>query len=463
MPRIPYRTSKTAAQASGGGWRERGLCSTLIRMTEPLPEVPRGRETRLLLATIAVSIAVLVILARFRFPEETARQTPEAAVQAPLERLAARATYDELATTMADLERRLTPKLEVVRVEPERPGGAFAIAPRVTPGRAVVLLGPKETLADGPDFSRPIVSRDGNHDVAVLEVPEVADGAVTMPSGTPRPGPRYVAVVEATSQGPVIRPVYVGRTDILQDPRTAAPLLSVAALQQVLPRGAAVFSLTGTFIGLARDGGSSASLIPADALRLAAEAAQPDAETRGDLGVEVQLLTAPLARASGAERGVVVSHVAPGGPSENALESGDVITAVDGTPVTTVGGFMRVARSRVPGSTVSIQIVRQHKPAEVKVAVRDAGTIPPRSFGSDPGLVMRTIASVGIEVVAVRQGGAAARAGIEAGDIIIRLDGRDAPDTNALQRAFRELAGGAALVLTVQRGTDYRVVALEKR
>jgi S1-C subfamily serine protease len=76
---------------------------------------------------------------------------------------------------------------------------------------------------------------------------------------------------------------------------------------------------------------------------------------------------------------------------------------------------------------------------------------------------MRTIASVGIEVVAVRQGGAAARAGIEAGDIIVRLDGRDAPDTNLLQRAFRDLAAGAALVLTVQRGTDYRVVALEKR
>ena len=31
-------------------------------------------------------------------------------------------------------------------------------------------------------------------------------------------------------------------------------MLSVAALQQVLPRGAAVFSLTGTFIGIARDG-----------------------------------------------------------------------------------------------------------------------------------------------------------------------------------------------------------------
>ena len=74
-------------------------------MTEPRAPEAR-RETRLLLATIAVSVGMLLLLARFRFPEEAGRQTVEPAA-APLERLAARATFDELAGTMADLERRI--------------------------------------------------------------------------------------------------------------------------------------------------------------------------------------------------------------------------------------------------------------------------------------------------------------------------------------------------------------------
>ena len=61
---------------------------------------------RLLLVTIAVSVGMLLLLARFRFPEEGRRQTAEPA-PAPLERLAASATYDELASIMGELERRV--------------------------------------------------------------------------------------------------------------------------------------------------------------------------------------------------------------------------------------------------------------------------------------------------------------------------------------------------------------------
>lgn len=86
-----------------------------------MPEKDTGqrRETRLLLATIGVSVAMLLLLARFRFPDESTRGTAEPPV-APLERLAARATFDELASTMADLERRLATRVELVRIQPTR-------------------------------------------------------------------------------------------------------------------------------------------------------------------------------------------------------------------------------------------------------------------------------------------------------------------------------------------------------
>jgi S1-C subfamily serine protease len=426
----------------------------------PAPAGRPGRETRLLLATLAISVAVLVLLARFRFPDEASRPVTDP-MPAPLERLAARATYDELAAIMADLERRLLPRLLVVQVQPDRSAGAYGVAARVTPDRAVTLLASHETLTGAA--APAILARDNARDLAVLSVPEAADAVVALPPATLRPGPRYVAVVEGTARGLVIRPVYVGRTDMFQDPRTTSPLLSIAALQQVLPRGAAVFSLAGNFLGIATEGGSTATVVPGDILRAAAESAREVEETRGDLGIAVQPLTRALTRATGADRGVVVSYVHPRGPAVDALESGDVVTAIDGTPVTTPAGFQQVVQSRTPGAETELEIVRRGKPLTVQVTVRDTTGIPlPPLPAEDPGFVLRAIPDLGAEVVTVRAGGSAARAGLQTGDIIVRVDGRDAPAPAALLAAYRQAEPGTALLLIVQRGAEPRVLALER-
>jgi S1-C subfamily serine protease len=421
----------------------------------------RGRETRLLLGTIAVSVVVLVVLAQFRFPEEVARETAEPA-PAPLERLAARATYEELATTMADLERRLGPRLVVVRVLPERESGGFAVAPRMTDERAVAVLDARETIspAADDDTSVALAARD-SRDLAVLTVGHLLDGSVTAAPATPRPGPRYVAVAEATARGPLLRPIYIGRTDMATDPRTGTPTL-VAAADQPIPRGAAVFSLSGNFIGLVTAGGMRPVIAPADVLRGVAVSAQPT-ETRGDFAVEAQALTSGLARATGAERGVVVSYVHPQGPSAGRLEPGDVVVSIDGINVTTPDGFARVEQGRTPGATGVLQVIRRGAPIEVRIPVRDATGLPlPALPADDSGMVLRTIPALGAEVAAVQPGGAAARAGLVAGDIVTSIDGRAEPSAEALLRAFRALEPGSAALLAVRRGQRHLVVALEK-
>jgi serine protease Do len=425
-------------------------------MSQPKGAEPSGRETRLLLATIAVSVAVLVLLARFRFPQENGQETATPA-PAPLERLAASATYEELAAVMADLERRLAPRLTVVRVQPERPSGSFSIAPRLTPTRAVALLGPGETLLDAP-----VVGLDRAQQLAVLDLPEDADSVVTSRSGPPRPGPRYVALVEGTALGPVVKPVYVARTDLLQDERTNSPYLQLSS-EQPLPRGAAIFSLTGTLIGVVSDGGPGARVIPPEALRAAAETVQAGSESRGDLGVDVQALSPALARAAGAQTGVMINYVDPRGPSARLLESGDTITAIDGVAVTTTAGFQDLAQGRAPGTPATLRILRGGKPLEVKVTPRDATARPLAPLTApDPGMVLRPLADLGTEVAALRPGGAAAHAGLAVGDIIVRMDGRSAPSPADLLRTYREARGGSALLLTVQRGGEHLVLALEK-
>jgi serine protease Do len=430
----------------------------------PEPDKGQRRETRLLLATIGVSVAMLLLLARYRFPEETTRGTAEAPAAAPLERLAARATFDELASTMADLERRIASRLAVVRIQPERATGSFAPAPRLTPDRGVVVLGPNEQVAGGTGTEIPLViGRDGVRDLAVVALPPRPDDVVAVRGSQPRTGPRYVAVAEATAQGPVIRPVYVGRMDVIPDPRASTPLLSVVALQQTLPQGAAVFGLDGQFIGLAARSGALVTLVPGESLRALAQQAHEAPARPGDLGVDVQALTPALARASGAESGVMISYVDPRGPAVGELSTGDVISAIDGINVTTTGGFQQLAATRQPGKEVAIAGVRQGKALEVTVRAVEAGlrtaSVP---SGTDPGVVLRAVAKVGLEVVALEPASAAARAGLEPGDLIVAVDGRATSDGSALARAFRTAPSGSALLLTVRRGTGHRVVALEK-
>lgn len=427
-------------------------------MTEPRTGDGR-RETRLLLATIAVSVGMLLLLARFRFPEEAARQTVEPAA-APLERLAARATFDELAAIMADLERRIFPTL--VPMAGQGVDGTVNVpAVRVTPDRAVALLpGEGRILAVGNEPATTVLLHDVVREVVVVGTPPRADGIPSLPATAGRPGPRYVAVVEATGGTLSVRPVYIGRTDLVPDGRWGEPLLRVAAVQQNVSAGSAVFSLDGAFIGLATNRSGTVTIVPAGTLRNLATSA-PSAEVpRADLPFEVQPLTATLAKVAGADKGVMVSYVPD---PELPLSVGDVIQSVDDIGVTTVGGFRQVVQSRKPGAQVRLEIVRRGEPATVTVTAVAAGAARPAGPDRDAGAVLRSIPGTGTEVVTVTPGGAADRAGLGRGDVIVAIDEAPRPQATAIGRWFRAASPGDAVLLTVRRDGEHRVVALEKR
>ena len=421
-----------------------------------------ARETRLLLVTIAVSIGVLLLLSRFRFPAQAA-EPPATPSAAPLERLAARAAYDELSSTMADLERRLTGPVVVLAVSPQR--GRFAVAPRVTPDRAIALLREDETLPGESASTSRIIHRDRAGEWAVVGVPHDADAVVTARVGPPRPGPRYVVAVEGTANALTLRPVYVGRTSLLQDERTSTPLLSLSGLQDEVPRGAAIFSLEGTFIGLvAGGGGSTITVIPGDFLKGVSERATPTAERRrGDLGVRVEVLTNALGRATGATVGVIVNEVIVPGPAADVLLPGDVIQSIGGAPITTVGDFRRAEEALVPNQAVGVSILRRRAAEQVTVRAADVLAMTAPAPVDVPGFVLRTVGEHGIEVVAVDAGTPAARAGLLRGDLIVAIDGRPAGASDVLLRGFSRAPVGSAWVLTVHRGPQRHSLALEKR
>jgi S1-C subfamily serine protease len=419
------------------------------------------RETRLLLTTIAVSAGMLLLLARFRFPDEASRQSAEPA-PAPLERLAARATYDELASVIADLERRISPSLFALGTQGDD-GLRYLPAVRVTADRAVLMLpADRRLVAIGTTPGPPIVLRDPATELLVVQTPPAETSVALFPSGASRPGPKYVAVAEATGGAVAIRPVYVGRSDLFADPRWSDPLISVAAVQQTLSEGSAVFSLDGTFLGLATHIGSRVAIIPSTTLRSAAAGTLAAPGARSDLRIEVQPLTAALASAAGAERGVMVSHVPASASIDGDLEAGDVITNVDGSEVTTVAGFQQMAQSRTPGNKVTLQTIRRGKPVTVTIVALQGDTAAANPH-EDAGALLRFVQGAGSEVVTVEPGGAAQRAGVRPGDLIVALERDKQPTPQDVRRAYRAAKPGTLLLVTIRRDRDYRVVALEKR
>ncbi len=66
----------------------------------------------------------------------------------------------------------------------------------------------------------------------------------------------------------------------------------------------------------------------------------------------------------------------------------------------------------------------------------------------------------GLLVRTVDEGSAASAAGIQEGDLITEAGGRRVTDVDALHRALDAVAPGEALILTVLRGTDERMVSI---
>lgn len=208
------------------------------------------RETQLLLIVISLSAVVLIVLSRFRFPDRPA-SAPTGATRLPLERLAARATYDELATIIADLGTRVTPSVVVLRVDL---GGTprFVPALRVRPDLLLAHLPAESRVLGliGLDAPVDVAAYDETRQLLLLRVPP--EPSRVMALGRTDPGaatPRYVGAVEGTPGGPAVRPLFLGRTDPVPDERYDQGLLVLGGVLQA-SSGSLIFGLDGTFVGL---------------------------------------------------------------------------------------------------------------------------------------------------------------------------------------------------------------------
>ena len=109
-----------------------------------------------------------------------------------------------------------------------------------------------------------------------------------------------------------------------------------------------------------------------------------------------------------------------------------------------------------------VQLVRRGKPHAVTIKVNELGWRDAWNATNQHGMVLRSIAGVGSEVVVVEPGSPANHAGVRRGDVIVSLDEYGAPEPSRIDRMFAAARARDVLLITVQRDAGHRILALEK-
>jgi serine protease Do len=108
------------------------------------------------------------------------------------------------------------------------------------------------------------------------------------------------------------------------------------------------------------------------------------------LGVAINEVSPEDAKVAGLQRieGVLVQGFNPaeGSPAEQAgLEIGDVIVAADGRPVERVSALQRVVRTREPGETIALDVMRFGQRRSFKVRLQERRETPEVVAAANPG------------------------------------------------------------------------------
>jgi Do/DeqQ family serine protease len=203
---------------------------------------------------------------------------------------------------------------------------------------------------------------------------------------------------------------------------------------------------------------------------------------RGLLGVTIQPVTSDIARSLGLSqvRGALVSDVQSGGAADRGgVRRGDVITAIDGTPVTDYNVLRNHVAQLMPGTNAKLTVLRGGKEETVNVTLAELqakaedGEDGPSAAGEAGGFGMsvepltRDVArqlgidvSTGVVVSGVQPSGRAAEAGLKSGDVIEQVDGKSVQTPEALRAALK--TGDRPALLLVHRGAATRFVTLER-
>lgn len=349
-------------------------------------------------------------------------------------------------------------------------------------------------LADGREFPGEVVGRDPKTDVALLRLKDASDLPTVYLGDSDRADVGDWVVAIGNPFG-LSHSVSVGIVSAKERFIGAGPyddFIQTDAAINPGNSGGPLFNASGEVIGIntaiVAQGQGIGFAVPINLVKaLVPQLEETGTVARGWLGVAIQDITPEIAKSLGLgdrSRGALVADVVAGSPAEQAgLRHGDLVVSVDGKEIGTYGQLSRTIALLPPGKTISLGIVRDGKEQALSVAVAardDGGNVLPargeRSQGEkeDVGALglsvgeitqelarsMKLRSGAGVVVHSVERDSVAARAGIQAGDVILEVNRRQLRGLSDYRDAVRSASSGEMLLLRLQRGENAIYVAV---
>jgi serine protease Do len=321
------------------------------------------------------------------------------------------------------------------------------------------------TLTDKREFKARIVGSDRRTDVAVVKIdagglPYVRIGdvnrlrvgewvlAIGSPFGLDSTVTAGIVSAKQRETGDYLPFI---QTDVAVNPgNSGGPLINMRG--EVIGINSQIYSRSGGFMGIS-------FAIPIDeAMRVADQLRTTGRVIRGRIGVEISPVTKDVAEAIGLGKpgGALVRNVESGGPAEKAgIEAGDIITKVDGKTIDRSADLPRLIGGTKPGARSTVQVYRRGNYRDLTVTIGEFAPDQPRSAAqAEPPASAAAKTAIGLTVtdlseaqkreLNVRNGvrvqaveGAAARAGVRDGDVILSIDNVEVTDA----RHFASMVG----------------------
>ena len=349
------------------------------------------------------------------------------------------------------------------------------------------------TTDEGKTYTAKVIGTDSKTDIALIKVEGRSDFPyVPLAEKQPRIGDWVLAVGNPFGLGGTVTAGIVsarGR-DIGAGPYD--DFIQIDAPVNKGNSGGPTFDVDGNVIGVntaiySPSGGSVgiAFAIPSDTVKTVVAQLKDKGEvTRGWIGVQIQPVNADIAESLGLKKaeGALVAEPQSDGPAAKAgIQSGDVITAVNGQPVKDARDLAKRIGGLAPGANVKLTIIskgaektvslnlgelpRDQKQARAKSDDGDtSGTQVPRL-----GLSLAPAGSVagaggdGVVVTQVDPDGPAAAQGFRTGDVILDVAGKKVTSPDEVRKAFADARSGGkrTVLLRVKSGENTRFLAVQ--
>ena len=332
-------------------------------------------------------------------------------------------------------------------------------------------------LQDRREFEGKVIFADKESDLAVVQLAD-ASGLPTLElrdSDTLEVGDLVLAIGNPFGVGQTVTSGIVSGLARSGSPRSGGTGFFIQTDAAINPgnSGGALVDMEGRLVGvntaiLSRSGGSNGIgfAVPANLVATVVNSARAGRTEliRPWLGLDGQEVNGELASALGLNvpRGILIEALHDAGPVAQAgLARGDIITAIDGTPINTPRELEFRAATRRLGDEVMVAYLRDGEERAAKIRLAAAPAEPPddrRDLDQDDGMPGLTVVNVnpaiidefdlpvtsrGVLVLQAR--GPARRVGLRRGDYIRKVDGHDVDRVADLVDRLRAARGDSTL------------------